>query len=186
MLQSRKTLLGFVSSCLDKTPDSGCCKDERTDWEGARRQKQQSLAQVFVFTVWNEKKKHIRMCRLVRRCDDGKRERARSIEKPSALRVKGQPPESVKATIVGTNQSQRHDHIDQMQTHISIVSDAHAHTQLSVYSHSPTHVAIMLRAYAQDFSTLHLMQRGRCPQTNSFSRLSSLLLSLFSVICTRQ
>lgn len=50
----------------------------------------------FLPQAW-DKKKNVRMCRRMRRCEDGE---SMANRKQSVLRVKGQPPESVNAVTV--------------------------------------------------------------------------------------
>lgn len=103
---NRKTLLGLVSSCADKTLDKRMSWDEKStsgcvNWRDVRM-------------GWAP--------------DRGQ------IEKHCDLWVKGQPPESVEATTVGTDQSQCHGSIDPMRTFTSILSDALAHAQYGLCS----------------------------------------------------
>lgn len=72
----------------------------------------------FLTQAWDERK-GVRPCRRVGRCGNGERERARPIEGRVFSGVKGQPPESVNAATVGTDQSQRRSRIDQnVGTHL--------------------------------------------------------------------
>lgn len=76
----------------------------------------------FLTQAW-DKKKNVRMYRRMRRWEEGE---SVSNRQQSVLRVKGQPPESVNAVTVGTDQSQCLSSIDQTWAHAHV--DTHLDT----------------------------------------------------------
>lgn len=119
---SRKTLLGLVSSCTDKT------LDERMLGVGGKEAERAYLLWQGLFCLLLGWERHLRMRKLEkRRCVDRISIRTEPNWKVQrSHQVKGQPPESVKATTVGTDRSQYGS--DTHSHHPLWHADTHTHT----------------------------------------------------------